>query len=96
MFALYIRMGVIEKKIWPMFFDKIANGERRYEIRLADFELTKGDTLVLKEWDPLRQRFTGRQINKVVHTIEKIDVSKFWSAEQIKKHGLYVIEIGGD
>ncbi|MBI5071763.1 DUF3850 domain-containing protein [Candidatus Falkowbacteria bacterium] len=42
----------IEKKIRPEFFDKISNGEKNFELRLADWECAPGDVLVLREWDP--------------------------------------------
>lgn len=38
-----------EKKIWPEYFDKISNGEKKFELRLADWECKPGDTLVLRE-----------------------------------------------
>ena len=42
----------IEKKVWPKFFQKILDGDKTFELRLADFECKPGDILVLKEWDP--------------------------------------------
>ncbi len=42
----------IEKKCWPEFFQKLADGTKTYELRLADWECNPGDTLVLREWDP--------------------------------------------
>ena len=86
-------MAVIEKKTWPELFEKIKRGEKNVEVRLADFDLKHGDILVLKEWDQLRQRYTGRSMSKVVKQLHKIDITKFWDIEKIKKHGIYVIEI---
>lgn len=40
-------MRVIEKKILPEYFDRIAAGEKTYELRLADWKCEQGDTLVL-------------------------------------------------
>jgi ASC-1-like (ASCH) protein len=42
----------IEKKIWPEYFEKIKSGEKTFELRLADWQCTAGDVLVLKEWNP--------------------------------------------
>ena len=39
----------IEKKIWPEFFQKILEGDKTFELRLADFECHPEDILVLKE-----------------------------------------------
>jgi len=85
-------MAVIEKKIWPDFFEKILRGEKNAEIRLADFDLKSGDILILNEWDPIRQRFTGRTLNKVVKNLTKVNLTAFWDTEKIKKNGVYLIE----
>ena len=42
----------IEKKIWPIYFQRILDGDKTFELRLADWECNEGDTLVLNEWDP--------------------------------------------
>jgi len=44
-------MAIIYKKIWPEYFKKIISGEKKFELRLADFEINESDTLVLEEWD---------------------------------------------
>lgn len=57
-------MAVIEKKIWSEYFDAVASGKKRYELRLADFDAHEGDTLVLKEWDPRTKEYTGRSVKE--------------------------------
>ena len=52
----------IEKKVWPEYFQKIIDGVKTYELRLADFECNQGDVLVLKEWHPKTKEYTGRTI----------------------------------
>lgn len=42
-------MANIEKKIWPKYFKEIAFGRKKYEFRLADFDVQEGDMLILKE-----------------------------------------------
>ncbi len=54
----------IEKKIHPKYFQLILDGIKKYELRLADFECSEGDTLVLKEWDSETGDYTGREIEK--------------------------------
>ena len=85
-------MAVIEKKTWPDFFEKISKGEKNVDLRLADFELKSGDILVLKEWDPIRQRYTGRSINKIVKNVNKVNLTTFWDLKKVKNHGIYLIE----
>jgi ASC-1-like (ASCH) protein len=33
---------IIEKKIWPDFFEKVKSGSKTFEYRLADCKLKKG------------------------------------------------------
>ncbi len=81
----------IEKKIWPEYFQKILDGVKTYELRLADFECKPGDILVLKEWDPETKEYTGRVIEKEVTYVGKTKGIKFWTKEEIEKHGFQII-----
>jgi len=81
----------IEKKVWPEYFEKILDGSKKYELRLADFECNPGDILVLREWDPDKQEYTGRVIEKEVTYIGKTKDIEFWSKEDIEKYGFQVI-----
>ena len=82
---------MIRKKIWPDSFDKVAGGDKKFELRLADFELKDGDTLILEEYDPEKRRFTGRKIEKKCKSVAKVNPMDYYGAKEIKKHGLYVI-----
>ena len=84
---------IIEKKIWPEFFKKILNGEKQFELRLADFECRLGDILVLREWDPTIEQYTGRQIEKEVSYVLKTKDVKFWPKEKIEKYGFQIISL---
>ena len=84
---------IIKKKIWPEFFDMVAGGEKKFELRLADFSIKAGDILVLEEYDPRKKAFTGRKISRQCKSVAKINPTAFHSAEEVKKHGLYVIEL---
>ncbi|MDE1845799.1 MAG: DUF3850 domain-containing protein [Candidatus Micrarchaeota archaeon] len=81
----------IEKKIWPQYFEKILSGEKKFEIRLADFEVNSGDVLVLREWNPETKEYTGRKIEKMVKYVSKINNLSTYSKEQMEKYGLQVI-----
>ena len=56
----------IRKKTWPKFFEKIMSGEKTFEFRLADTDYKVGDVLVLREWDPEKNEYTGREIKKTI------------------------------
>ncbi|MFA5386252.1 MAG: DUF3850 domain-containing protein [Candidatus Paceibacterota bacterium] len=86
-------MSIIKKKISPEYFNLISSGKKNFEVRLADFDIKEGDTLVLEEWDPETKQYTGRKIEKKATYIYKFNLNDFGQAEQIKKDGLFVIRL---
>jgi hypothetical protein len=87
------KVSIIEKKIWPEFFEKVLSGEKTYELRLADWDCAPGDTLMLKEWDPKTREFTGRELKKRVGYVGKTKDFNFWSQEEIDKYGYQIISL---
>ena len=85
-------MKTIKKKIWPKYFELVKTGKKKFEIRLADFEIEEGDILVLQEWDPTTREYTGREIEVKPDYILKFDINGFGQAEEIKQKGLYIIQ----
>ncbi len=86
----------IDKKVWPEYFQLIIDGKKTFELRLNDFDISEGDTLVLKEWDPSTKDYTGRILEKKVGFVGrwKIDeLTKFWPREDINEKGLQVISL---
>ena len=85
---------IVEKKVWTYYFKKIRANHKHFEVRLADFRIKEGDTLVLKEWNNRRREYTGRYLKFKVGSVLKIpqDMKRFYTAEQMKK-GFYVIEL---
>lgn len=49
-------------KTWPSFFDQVLSGEKTFELRRDDRGFQIGDELVLREWLPQLERYTGRAI----------------------------------
>jgi hypothetical protein len=88
-------MATIIKKILPEWFDLVASGKKKYELRLADFEITEGDTLWLEEWtDKGKDRKpTGRFIEKKITYVRKVDLDA-WQKEQpeISEKGFLVLQ----
>ena len=83
----------IVKKIWPEFFEKILSGEKKFELRLADFEIKEGDVLVLKEFDPVKKELTGRKIKKTVGKVVYVNPAKMYSLDEIESFGFNIIEL---
>ncbi len=53
-------------KTWPESFEAIVTGVKRYEIRKADRPYSVGDHLLLQEWSPETETYSGRQVCVVV------------------------------
>jgi ribosomal protein S17 len=81
----------IEKKIWQDSFNRILEGVKTYELRLADFECNPGDVLVLREWDPKTKEYTGRVIEKQVTYVGKTKNVPYWTKKEIDEHGFQII-----
>ncbi len=89
-------MARIEKKLWSEYFDQVASGKKKYELRLNDFEINEGDTLVLKEWDKNTKTYTGREIIKQVTEVSRFkleDIYAFNSKEEVERLGVQIISI---
>lgn len=85
-------MRTIKKKIWPEYFELVKSGKKKFELRLADFEIEEGDILVLQEWNPDTKEYTGREFEIKAGYVLKFDIDKFGQAEEIKEKGLYIIQ----
>ena len=64
-------MVPIRKKIWPEYFEAIVSAKKKYELRLDDFSVNEGDILMLEEWDPKTENYTGRKVKKTVTYVGK-------------------------
>ena len=54
-------------KCWPVYFQAIADRMKRFEIReRRDRNFAVGDVLLLREWDPATERYTGRTSKQLV------------------------------
>lgn len=82
----------IHKKTWPEYFQQILENKKKFEVRLADFEIKKGDILILEEYDPKTKKYTGRTIKKKIGFIAKFNPAECYSLENIKNYGFWEIE----
>ncbi len=85
-------MAIIKKKIPPEYFELIKSGKKKFELRLADFDIKEGDILVLEECDPKTRQYTGRTIEKKVDYILKFNLDDFGQKKEIEEKGLYIIQ----
>lgn len=85
-------MATIRKKVWKKYFELILSGKKKVELRLADFDVAEGDTLVLGEWDQDKKEYTGRKIETEVTYVLKTKDVDFWTQEEIAEHGFQIIQ----
>lgn len=52
-------MTIHELKTWPAFFWPVVHGDKTFELRKNDRDFQVGDVLVLREWDPVTEQYTG-------------------------------------
>jgi len=83
----------IRKKIWKEYFDEVASGRKKFELRLADFDAHEGDMLVLEEWDKDKKEYTGRKIETLITYALKTKDLSFWPQEEIQKYGFQILQI---
>jgi len=89
----------ITKKISPEYFQAILDGQKKYELRLNDFEIEEGDTLVLEEYtssDKATRKATGRTLEKKVTYLRKFKLSELQSAlrcttNELEEKGIKII-----
>jgi ASC-1-like (ASCH) protein len=55
-----------ELKTWNEYFEEVFMGHKTFEVRKADRPFAKGDTLILKEWNPKTEQYTGREMARGV------------------------------
>ncbi len=87
-------MREIKKKTWPELFEKVETGDKNVDYRLADFEVDKGDVLILEEYNPGAKQYTGRSVKKIIKNVSKIHPLKYSNADDLDKYGAYLLELG--
>lgn len=84
-------MATIIKKIDTQWFELILSGKKKYELRLADFDIQEGDILRLEEYNEDKKP-TERFIEKIVTYVRKPDLAG-WIEKQpeLLEKSFYVI-----
>lgn len=59
-------MSVHCLKVVPPYFDALLDGSKTFEVRRNDRGFQRGDTLILREWEPTVLRWTGRELSRRV------------------------------
>lgn len=59
-------MKTHELKCWPEYFEPVYSGKKRFELRFNDRDYKAGDYLLLREWRPVEEAYTGRELKVIV------------------------------
>jgi len=86
-------MAVHHLKVTPEFFEPLADGTKKYEIRLGEKPINKGDVVLLHEYDPEQNKLTGRTLEKKVTFVINTKRLLFWSEADIEKWGLSIYSL---
>ena len=74
-------------------FQKVIDGDKNFDLRIADFNASVGDILVLREWDPQSNNYTGRLIEKTITFVLKTKDLKFFDPANTAKYGYIVMSL---
>jgi hypothetical protein len=69
-------MSTHELKTWPEYWTALDAGAKTFELRRNDRDFQPGDTLVLREWNPDSEEYTGRSLTRRVSYVLR-DGEKF-------------------
>jgi hypothetical protein len=58
-------------KIWPEFYGQIIHRQKQFEIRKDDRDYQNGDTLILREYLPQDEAYTGNQGKAYVRNVHR-------------------------
>lgn len=87
-------MAIIRKKTWPEYFEAIVSGKKKYELRLNDFDVQEGDTLLLEEWDPATKEYTGRKVEKKVTYVGRFKLGHpFLPEVAVREKGIQILSL---
>lgn len=64
-----MEVKIHELKIHPLYFKDVMLGIKKFEIRLNDRNYQERDNLILKEWNPETNQYTGRQTVRIVSDV---------------------------
>lgn len=56
-------------KTWPDYFKDICSGVKTFEFRKNDRDYQVGDTLILQEYDPDTDEYSGREADRLVTVV---------------------------
>lgn len=59
-------MAEHELRTWPEYFQAVRDGLKTFEVRKNDRFFQVGDILLLREYEPEPDKYTGRQLKAII------------------------------
>lgn len=53
-------------KTWPLYFERVNNGQKQFEVRKNDRDFQTGDIVKLQEYDNVTEGYTGQELDFVI------------------------------
>ena len=61
-------------KTWPIFFNRMGDGQKTYELRKNDRDFQVGDIIILMEWAPESSEYTGEELRyEITHVLTQTE-----------------------
>ena len=73
-------------------FEEMKKGNKKFEIRLGNMNIQKGDTLKIIKRD-IEGNPTAEHLNKKITNVTKTKELSYWTEEQINKHGFTIMSL---
>lgn len=87
-------MSEIELKCWPKYFEAVFQGHKTFDLRLGTLQVSDGDWIRLREYDPDSETYTGREVIKTVSHVARFNLNKmFWPKSELDRAGLVVMSL---
>lgn len=84
---------IIHKKTWPDYFNKLLSGEKKFDCRIADFEVSTGDVIIFEEYDPDLKSYTGRILEKKITFVGRTKDWTFFDQKDIDQYGYIIMSL---
>jgi len=69
---------VHELKTWSSYFNLVQSGEKPFELRLNDRGFLAGHELLLREYNPHTQTYTGQTLRrKITYVLQNSEAEEF-------------------
>lgn len=63
-----------ELKILPIYYDAVREGRKTFEVRKDDRDFKNDDTVILREWEPELEIYSGREMKFTIGYVLPLNI----------------------